>query len=100
MGRVGRDNVVREVVLPVGTMPDELAESPDGTIWFTEAGFAVVGGRHSGVGSYAPNGVIAEPVSFKPGHLLVESTRQTTEAYGFRLVKRTAPSARLRWRAK
>jgi streptogramin lyase len=51
-------------------MPEELTETPDGTIWFTERGFAVVGGRHSGIGSYAPNGTISEPVSFKKGEFI------------------------------
>jgi|GEM_PF-2695354 streptogramin lyase len=67
LGRVGNDNTVHEVTLPPGTMPEQLTEAPDGTIWFTEAGFGVVGGRHSGVGSYGPSGEISEPVKFKPG---------------------------------
>jgi virginiamycin B lyase len=70
LGRIGKDNVVYEITLPAGTMPVNLAETPDGTIWFTEGGFAVVGGRHSGIGSYAPNGTISEPVSFKKGEFV------------------------------
>jgi virginiamycin B lyase len=67
LGRIGADNVVHEITLPVGTKPEGLTETPDGTIWFTETGFGMVGGRHSGIGSYAPNGAIAEPVTFKKG---------------------------------
>jgi virginiamycin B lyase len=70
LGWIGKDNAVHEVALPAGTMPEELTETPDGTIWFTERGFAVVGGRHSGIGSYAPNGTISEPVSFKKGEFI------------------------------
>ena len=70
LGRIGKDNVVHEIALPAGTMPVNLAETPDGTIWFTEGGFAVVGGRHSGIGSYAPNGTISEPVRFKKGEFI------------------------------
>jgi streptogramin lyase len=70
LGRIGSDNVVHEIALPLGTMPQELTETPNGTIWFTEGGFAVVGGRHSGIGSYAPNGEISEPVSFKNGQFM------------------------------
>ena len=49
LGRIGRDNVVHEIALPVGTMPQELTETPDGTIWFTETGFPVVGGTIRGL---------------------------------------------------
>jgi virginiamycin B lyase len=65
LGRIGKDNVANEITLPPGTMPGDLAETPDGTIWFTERGFGVVGGRHSGIGSYAPTGKISEPAGLK-----------------------------------
>jgi virginiamycin B lyase len=70
LGQIGKGNVVHEITLPPGTMPGDLAETPDGTIWFTERGFAVVGGRHSGIGSYAPSGTLSEPVSFKKGEFI------------------------------
>lgn len=67
LGQIGKGNIAHEIILPPGTMPGDLAETRDGTIWFTEGGFAVIGGRHSGIGAYALNGTILEPVTFKKG---------------------------------
>lgn len=91
LGRIGRNNVVNEIAVPIGTMPEYLTETPDGTIWFTENGFAVVGSRHSGIGSYAPNGTISEPVSMKPGQFIggIDSANDGTVWYSYGQEKST-----------
>jgi hypothetical protein len=91
LGRIGANDVVNEIALPIGTMPEYLTETPNGAIWFTEAGFAVVGGRHSGIGSYAPNGTISEPVSLKPGQSIggIDSANDGTVWFSYGQEKST-----------